>query len=66
MNNNDSTPVILLFSLFYLALSDLKKSLKNIQQQGSVGVEKDLWNSKANIKVKHTHTFFIKNSQKKN
>lgn len=28
MNNNASTPVILLFSLFYLALADLKKSLK--------------------------------------
>lgn len=32
MNNNDSTTVILLFSLFYLALADLKKLLKNIQQ----------------------------------
>ena len=64
MNNGESTTAILLFSLFYLALADLKKLLKYIQQQGSVGMNNDLWNSKAGVKVTHTHTFFLKNYQK--
>lgn len=67
--NDSNTTVILLFSLFYLAWADLKTLLKNIQQQGGVGVEKYLWNSKADVKVSVLAlslflSLFIKNYQK--
>lgn len=58
MNDNDNSTITLLFPLFYLALADLKTLLENIQQQGSVGVEKVLCNSKADVKVTHTHASF--------
>lgn len=55
MKDGESFTVILLSSLFYSAFTDVKKLLKNIQQQGSVGVKK-VYETPKQVSKSYTHT----------